>query len=63
MTTWLSWKICYHSSKSLYLYLIYFELDSDEIWQVGSTNKNFSKKSIVTWKIGKYGNSTETRLL
>ena len=57
MTVWLPWKICYHRNKSLYLYLTHFESDSNETWQVGSTNENLSKKNIVEWKIGYDGNN------
>ena len=42
MKIWLPWKICYLSNKSLYSYLTHFELDSNETWQVGSTNENLS---------------------
>ena len=62
MTIWLAWKICYHSNKSLYLYLTHFESDSNETWQVGSINENLSKKNVISWKIGYHGNNNETRL-
>ena len=51
MAIWLPWEICYHSSKSLYLYLACFESDSNEICRVGSTNGNLSKKNVVVWKL------------
>ena len=62
LTIWLKWKICYHSNKSLYLYLTHFESDSNETWQVGSKNENLSK-NVVAWKIGYHDNNNETRLL
>ena len=55
-------EICYHNSKSLYLYLTHFKSDPKETWQAGSTNENLSKKNVVAWKIGYYGNNNETRL-
>ena len=62
MTIWLPWKISYHSNRTLYLYLTRFESDSNETWQVGSTNENLSKKNVVACKIGYYGNNNETGL-
>ena len=62
MTIWLLWKIGYDSNKNLYFYLTNFKSDSNETWQVGSTNENLSKKNVVVWKIGYHGNNNETRL-
>ena len=55
----LSWIICYHSNKNLYLYLTHFESDSNETWQVGSTNENLSKRNVV---VGYHGSNSETWL-
>ena len=61
-TIWLPGKIGCHSNKNLYVYFTHFESDSNETWQVSSTNENLSKKNVIAWKIGYQGNSNETML-